>query len=319
MKRIMAPARRGPANKLRTALLIWLDGACQAMAIHRAIVYTVYDPVIGKQVAQCCLINGAVFLGCMGAARLLQGSALPSAGSPVGAVHDGGGAHQALWLLPAICVSFAVNAYWGNSIAKRMLALQARRKRSILSSDSAAEAHGSTDDDGYAVLPPQSATVAAGDQMYRLLLCVVYLLQTCFASRLPVVGGIVGWLMKSWLFAFYCFDVKWSLLAVPLSVRIQFFERHWAFFGGYGSLCASLTALLPLSFSAAAIAVMLPVLIMLACGDISPVDRVIRVSERYGGSPPGSLRVFWATDTLCATLLRRAGDCLPLLRLLGFR
>lgn len=48
-----------------------------------------------------------------------------------------------------------------------------------------------------------------------------------------------------------------------------------AFFGGYGSLCASLVALLPLSLSAAAISVLLPVFIMLACGDISPVDRVI--------------------------------------------
>ncbi len=41
--------------------------------------------------------------------------------------------------------------------------------------------------------------------------------------------------MLSWLYAFYCFDYKWSLYAVPLERRVLFFETNWAFFAGIAS------------------------------------------------------------------------------------
>lgn len=31
---------------------------------------------------------------------------------------------------------------------------------------------------------------------------------------------------------------RWHLMAHPLAARLAFFERHWAFFGGFGSVCA---------------------------------------------------------------------------------
>ncbi len=44
-------------------------------------------------------------------------------------------------------------------------------------------------------------------------------------------------LLTSWLYAFFCFDYKWSLRRQPLAARIAYFEAHWAFFGGFGAAC----------------------------------------------------------------------------------
>jgi hypothetical protein len=38
--------------------------------------------------------------------------------------------------------------------------------------------------------------------------------------------------MVSWLWAFYCFDYKWSLTNYPLESRIRFFEENWPFMAG---------------------------------------------------------------------------------------
>lgn len=43
------------------------------------------------------------------------------------------------------------------------------------------------------------------------------------------------------------------------------------------------------------------------------------VSERYRGSPPGSLRVFWLSEKIVIALLQHAASGLPLLRLVGFK
>ena len=39
-------------------------------------------------------------------------------------------------------------------------------------------------------------------------------------------------MLLSWLYALYSFDYKWSLMSMPLTQRIAYFEDHWAFFNG---------------------------------------------------------------------------------------
>lgn len=38
--------------------------------------------------------------------------------------------------------------------------------------------------------------------------------------------------MMAWLWAYYCFDYKWSLDGMRLADRLNLFETHWAFFSG---------------------------------------------------------------------------------------
>ena len=47
-----------------------------------------------------------------------------------------------------------------------------------------------------------------------------------------LAGKPLYFLLLSWLYAYYCFDYKWSLLGVRLPERLAYFETHWAFFAG---------------------------------------------------------------------------------------
>jgi len=45
-------------------------------------------------------------------------------------------------------------------------------------------------------------------------------------------GAVLNVLLLSWLYAYYCFDYKWSLQGTRLPLRLVFFEANWAFFAG---------------------------------------------------------------------------------------
>jgi hypothetical protein len=47
-----------------------------------------------------------------------------------------------------------------------------------------------------------------------------------------LAGAVLNVLLLSWLYAYYCFDYKWSLQGTRLPLRLMFFETNWAFFAG---------------------------------------------------------------------------------------
>ena len=51
------------------------------------------------------------------------------------------------------------------------------------------------------------------DEIYRLLLLLVLLLQINGLNLIPVgpIGRLASWLYLSWMYAFYCFEYKWLL------------------------------------------------------------------------------------------------------------
>lgn len=51
-------------------------------------------------------------------------------------------------------------------------------------------------------------------------------------SRLRAAGPVLSLLFLSWLYAYYCYDYKWSLAGVRLPDRLAYFQRRWAFFAG---------------------------------------------------------------------------------------
>jgi hypothetical protein len=48
----------------------------------------------------------------------------------------------------------------------------------------------------------------------------------------PCAGPAANFLLLSWLYAYYCYDYKWSLKGVHLAERLLTFERKWPFFAG---------------------------------------------------------------------------------------
>ena len=89
-------------------------------------------------------------------------------------------------------------------------------------------------------------SIVAGlrDQIYRILLCFFFVVQSLILFAVPVAGPVLSVLAMSWLYAFYCFEHVWALHDWPLLRQIAFFELRWAYFLGFGQSPLPLRAIL---------------------------------------------------------------------------
>lgn len=85
--------------------------------------------------------------------------------------------------------------------------------------------------------------MANADQLCTLTPCDN--VQVMLSRYMPVVGRTLYTVMLSWLYAYYCFDYKWSLGRWSLDQRLHHFETHWAYFAGFGFPCTLAASLLP--------------------------------------------------------------------------
>eukprot|EP00879_Flechtneria_rotunda_P027198 GHRR01029079.1.p1 GENE.GHRR01029079.1~~GHRR01029079.1.p1 ORF type:complete len:159 (-),score=18.49 GHRR01029079.1:658-1134(-) len=68
---------------------------------------------------------------------------------------------------------------------------------------------------------------------FCLVFCLfVRLLAVCDKQFVYFAGFTLNVLFLSWLYAYYCYDYKWSLQGKHLPARLSYFEANWAFFAG---------------------------------------------------------------------------------------
>ncbi|KAL3157792.1 hypothetical protein ABBQ32_012216 [Trebouxia sp. C0010 RCD-2024] len=112
---------------------------------------------------------------------------------------------------------------------------------------------------------PQPLNVFIAQEVYRVLLFSIFLAQVVVVRYVPYIGPGVRFLLTSWVYAFYWFDYKWSLTNLALEKRIQFFQSHWAYFAGFGSLCIIPQLLFPFLLSEALMGMAFPLFVLMAC------------------------------------------------------
>lgn len=103
------------------------------------------------------------------------------------------------------------------------------------------------------------------DEVYRLLLVTAYMLQMTLVSFLPFgIGNILVLCHLCWMYSLYSFEYKWSLLGWSLEYRLKYFERHWAYFLGFGLPAVCLSLIFPKFISLGIFAFTFPIFIILA-------------------------------------------------------
>ncbi|EFN53255.1 hypothetical protein CHLNCDRAFT_137174 [Chlorella variabilis] len=313
------------ASALKNGILLWLAGFRDALCLHRCVVYFVHDP----RILVSAVVAAAVTVSSGGNVLLLEYGLKPLVhllltavvgGASAGAISSAlVGLYHLLWLAPAYLVSLLVNCIWYSEIAELVVvagqrrALQQRAQRQGVMLVAAQQ--------GGAVLKVHRPDAVAfiSQEVYRAALLAVFFAQVTLAGALPKIGPLLNFLLLSCLYALYCFDYKWSLHSVPLQQRIAYFERHWAFFLGFG--CATVLPMAVASFyvGAALIGLLFPLDIMMAA-DSNPklvYQQVLGEGNVHGSLPP--LPMFrpacWATNQLLGNLALAP----RLVRLLGIK
>eukprot|EP00033_Pygsuia_biforma_P003757 GCRY01004116.1.p1 GENE.GCRY01004116.1~~GCRY01004116.1.p1 ORF type:complete len:317 (+),score=35.64 GCRY01004116.1:157-1107(+) len=214
-------------------------GVRDAVAIPTS-VYVIYQSKQLQRLAyQAFLLNGVIFLGSFVSFSYIVLPFLRDFFN-LDAIHRSGSPHLLLsaldslvtssyylfWVLPVYLISFILSTVWYSELASISFKLQVGQ-------------------------PPKSAQSfleRLTDEIYRAVLVTVFLIQGMVFYLVPVVGELFVFIHVAWLYAFYCFEYKWSLLGWNLKEKIAFFEMHWIYMCGFGVPFAALSFFFPSTF-----------------------------------------------------------------------
>ncbi|XP_026382239.1 protein EI24 homolog isoform X2 [Papaver somniferum] len=193
-----------------------------------------------------------------------------------------------LWFYPLYVLSILLSNIWYTDIAKNAYAAMGRAEPS------------SKKEMGDAQNKPAGVggfMIGFGEHVFSILLLGFFFLEVYAVGYIPYVGKMLSFLLLSWMYAYYCFEYKWSLAEVSLEKRLDFFESNWAFFAGFGSPCV-----LPIFFysrlvGSGVLAILFPLFVLTATG--SEADQGINCQrKKWMGVGLGRLPIFYAADIL---------------------
>eukprot|EP01135_Chromosphaera_perkinsii_P008485 Nk52_evm53s1360 gene=Nk52_evmTU53s1360 len=152
------------------------------------------------------------------------------------------------YIWPIYCLSFILNSLWYQEIADAAFRIQIGKPVHNRMSGS--------------FVTEISSKIA--DEVYRILLQSVLVLRVIGLCAIPRIGPFLSFLYMSCLYAYYCFEYKWINKGWSLEYRLEFFERRWAYFAGFGTPFAFCTFFFPQFISAGFFAVLFPSYIIMA-------------------------------------------------------
>jgi len=150
--------------------------------------------------------------------------------------------YYVFWLYPIYALSFLLNTLWYQDIADLAYLRQVGK--------------------------PKPTTVRVSqriaDEIYRIFLILVYLVEISLWLLIPYIGQFIAFLKICWLYGFYCFEYRWINQGWMLQKQLDYFEEHWAYFIGFGTPCTLVTFFVTTLVSNGLFALIFPLLIIMA-------------------------------------------------------
>eukprot|EP00927_Polykrikos_kofoidii_P060825 TRINITY_DN55733_c0_g1_i1.p1 TRINITY_DN55733_c0_g1~~TRINITY_DN55733_c0_g1_i1.p1 ORF type:complete len:332 (+),score=38.19 TRINITY_DN55733_c0_g1_i1:166-1161(+) len=241
----------GVADRLHESVSVWFAGAQDALTLHECVFYLARSEVIRYRTLQCFMLNGVIFLGsivlfnwavdpALSMLRRLVRDDEAWATDFVGASFSV--LYKMLWIYPIYCISFVLNTVMYQQIADSALAL-AKSK------------------------PSSQGTAALTrliNEAFRVLLNLVFILEMNLLYYLPVIGPPLYFVHSCWLASIYCFEYRWVHLQWTSNQRLEYFEKHWLYFAGFGFPMSFVTFLCPRFIDAGVFALLFPLCILKA-------------------------------------------------------
>mmetsp|Transcript_97985 Transcript_97985/g.204401 ORF Transcript_97985/g.204401 Transcript_97985/m.204401 type:complete len:340 (-) Transcript_97985:152-1171(-) len=230
--------------------VVFATGVLDSVALHRCVIFLVKSETIRSRTLQCMMLNGVIFLGSIMLFSWVIEPALRGMRSLVPEeeawVADWMGSffstmYQVLWIYPIYCISFVLNTVMYQEIADSALSL---RKAKVSKSGPLLD--------------------RLMNEVFRLLLNVVYIIEINLMSYLPRIGNPLFFIHSCWLGSIYCFEYRWVHLRWTSNERLECFEGHWVYFFGFGFPISLLTFFCPRFVDSGVFALFFPLCIMTA-------------------------------------------------------
>ncbi|ESL10051.1 hypothetical protein TRSC58_02221 [Trypanosoma rangeli SC58] len=229
------------------------------------------------------------------------------------------------WVIPAYALTQAFGVRWYSALYNEAYVEKKRRASSLRPRGGAGEYV--KDGEIISTVSPQGAdgafsfcavVLSASEIMFKALVMAAYaLLAAVVDAVIPSpVGSYLAFAMNSWLYALYVFDYRLSTqyvvdrrsrryTRVTLKETLIFFEKHWAYFLGFGATQSIITAALRSSwlasswFSAASVTSV-----------IFGAHIVLSVEAMPSPRAPFSVLMFTPFFALCGMLLSVIGNAM---------
>ena len=290
---------------VRTSVECFVAGVLDSMRFPHTAIFFVTSKVVRVRVMQCLLLNGGIFLSSVLLADYvltpafhwlldldhntpLSISWLPATLSSLLL-----SVFYIVWVYPLYAISFLLNAIWYQDIADQAFLTRGHKQHTP-------------------TLSFQRWVAAMSEELYRLLLVTLFLVQLSLVSMLPVVGQPLSVLHMCWLYSLYSFEYKWALQGWRLETRLDFFERRWSYFAGFGCPAALLGVFFPRLIASGVFAMAFPMFVILAViAKPLPLPAPSLVSSTSSAAAPFRLPIFHFAKRANLALLKQIKQTAP--------
>ena len=197
---------------VNTAVECFVAGVLDSMRFPHTAIFFVTSKVVRVRFMQCLVLNGGIFLTSVlladyvltpafhwlldvEASSPLSISWLPSTLSSLLL-----SVFYLVWVYPLYAISFLLNAIWYQDIADQAFLTRGHKQHT-------------------ASLSFQRWIAAMSEELYRLLLVSLFLVQLSLVSLLPIVGQPLCVLHMCWLYSLYSFEYKCWKTYTPTSTQ----------------------------------------------------------------------------------------------------
>lgn len=271
------------ADCLKDTFGVWLCGVRDAVTVHQCIFFLARSRVIRFRTLQCFMLNGVIFLGSI----ILFNCAIdPALGVLRRVVQDEEAwatnfvascfpvLYKVLWIYPIYCISFVLNTVMYQEVADSALSLLQQKP--------------------VAAAPPLARLI---DETFRVLLNLVYIVEINLLYYIPICGPPLYFMHSCWLASIYCFEYRWVHLRWDANARLDYFERHWLYFAGFGFPVSIVSFVCPRFVDTGVFALLFPLCILTAT---TAEPRALKVAPR----PLRRLPIFCAVQGVSCLVLR---------------
>ena len=236
----------------------WYYGIRDSLSLSRVIDFLLASRNIPILICKTFAVNGILFVGSMVIMNTISNSnfVVSSRNSELIQLLFTI-IYYAFWLLPLYGISFILNTFWYADIANEAMAIEKKIYKN----------------EGIKTVDIDIAT-RLYHELINVLVLIFFMIQSFLLSKILVsyIGLFSDIIHKSLMYSFLAFTYKWGTDKIDFMRIMAFFEKHFAYFCGFGFVFTMLTRIFPGMMSSGIYALSFPFLLLLATKASPPKD-----------------------------------------------